>query len=132
MFCIHTDSGKYYYAVEKNGKMCLIQSERTYNHDALQRALSQKPIDEWGLTEKWLLRGFCEVLPFGQIGQLRTIEDMVSEPLTFKNGKGKYLLADYDHGTNRLWGDRINSIWEIDKDVSHIAYVKTACENFKV
>ena len=30
----------------------------------------------------------------------------------FKNGRGKFVMVDFDHGTCREWGDRIVFIWE--------------------
>lgn len=30
--------------------------------------------------------------------------------LRYKNGRGQWLMIDYDHGTRRQWGDRISDI----------------------
>jgi len=59
---------------------------------------------------KWVVRGLAEVLPFGNIGRVQPISDLVGKDLKFKNGKSKYVLYDIDHGTTRLWGNRISSV----------------------
>ena len=108
-YCIYTDSGKYYYIIEKGGKSCIIQADRYRKHG------------ENAISEQWHLKGFSEILPFNNLGSVKSIEALSKEATDkygyckFKNGRGKYALIDYDHGTTRIWGDRINSVWETER-----------------
>lgn len=35
----------------------------------------------------------------------------ISKDWRFKNGNGKYVVRDLDHGTLREWGGRIQNVW---------------------
>ncbi len=65
----------------------------------------------------WLCVGFREVLPFGNLGPIITPAQLQERShygqTRFKNGKGRYILEDIDHGTRRQWGDRITAIWAV-------------------
>ncbi len=53
--------------------------------------------------KSWQIIGLREKLPFGNVGNLITIEKAATLPtLLFKNGNPKYFLIDKDHGTQRL------------------------------
>jgi hypothetical protein len=73
-----------------------------------------KPYDEHEFSGQWRLEGFCEVLPFNQLNFSNMISplNLLGEEMTFKNGKGKYFLVDYDHGSTRVWSERITGFWE--------------------
>lgn len=69
---------------------------------------------EYGLPSgKWKLKGLHEVRAFNHLGPLINIKKLVDAevPLTFKNGKGIYVIEDLDHGSARTWTDRVISIW---------------------
>ena len=56
--------------------------------------------------KSWEFIGFHKKLPFGMIGKLIPREECFKidpKDLRFKNGKTKYLVADKDHGTTRIW-----------------------------
>lgn len=61
-------------------------------------------------SNSWRLIGFKEVKPFGNmsgtIEPQRFTSDDIRNNMRFKNGKGRYYVVDYDHGTQRIWGDR--------------------------
>lgn len=65
----------------------------------------------------WQLCCLRRVKPFGHVGLPLSIEIVLSEHpdgnLRFKNGRGKYVVQDYDHGTQRIWSDRVVAIWEV-------------------
>lgn len=68
-------------------------------------------------SNNWQCIGFRKIKPFGYTGVIITPADLLQRSengrTTFKNGKGKYILVDYDHGTVREWGDHITAIWEV-------------------
>ena len=108
-YCIYTDHDKYYYLIKKDNNMCIIQTDR-YRKEGME-----------GVSGQWRLIGFHEIRPFNHLGPTINVEGLLQKTidnpyntLCFKNGKGKYILVDYDHGTIREWGDRINSIWELE------------------
>lgn len=89
------------------GKICITQADR----------YREKGSDAF--TGNWTLCGFREILPFCNLGYMITAEELLEKNggrwfgATFKNGRGRYVLVDNDHGTRRTWGDRINSICEV-------------------
>jgi hypothetical protein len=34
--------------------------------------------------------------------------------MKFKNGRGAYVVLDYDYGTHRIWGDRAVAFYETE------------------
>lgn len=79
----------------------------------LHKYVFGKSLSQYEFSLKWRLIGFCEIQKFGRLGRLiKPLELLESKDLnmTFKNGKGRYVLIDYDHGTMRQWGDRIMSV----------------------
>lgn len=66
-------------------------------------------------SDNWTCVGFREILPFNNRGPIitpaRLLERSENGWTRFKNGNGRFVLVDYDHGTIREWGDRIISIW---------------------
>ena len=89
---IMTQSGKYYIVDEEN-RICRLDMKFTP-------------------TSNWRCVGFREVLAFGNRGAIISPEELIRKDVRFKNGKGRYVMIDYDHGTHREWGDRIVSIWK--------------------
>ena len=63
-------------------------------------------------TSNWRCIGFREVLAFGNRGAIISPEELIRKDVRFKNGKGRYVMVDYDYGMYREWGDRIVSIWK--------------------
>jgi len=55
----------------------------------------------------WKLLGFCRRLPFGQLGPLIPPEEMLGKEMRFANGRGAYVAVDLDHGTYRIFCDRV-------------------------
>lgn len=39
------------------------------------------------------------------------IIEEVSRDWRFKNGSGKYVVRDLDHGTLRQWSERVSNVW---------------------
>lgn len=97
MIKVQTEHGKYYLINER---------------DEITQLISGKPNLEHSFSGQWKVRGLCLVQAFGHLKLIRDWRSMVGKNLKFKNGRGKYCLADYDHGTNRVWGERIVAIWE--------------------
>lgn len=60
---------------------------------------------------KWKVKGLAQVLPFGHMGAIQSLDKLVGENLRFKNGKSKYVLVDVDYGTTRVWGDRVLRVY---------------------
>ena len=89
---IMTQSGKYYIIDEQN---------RINRLD-----MKFTPSDNWRCV------GFREVLAFGHRGTIISPEELIRKNVRFKNGKGRFVMVDYDYGMYREWGDRIVSIWE--------------------
>ena len=89
---IMTESGKYYIIDEQN-RICRTDGKFT-------------------LTSNWRCIGFREVLAFGNRGPIISPEELIRKDVRFKNGKGRYVMIDYDYGMYREWGDRIVSIWK--------------------
>lgn len=73
------------------------------------------PYEQHKFSGGWKVVGIREVLPFGNVGRLVPIKEAAEKinKFTFKNGSGKYLLQDVDHGTTRIWGERIVKIFTI-------------------
>lgn len=97
MYRIQTESLKYY-NIHDNGNIERLDIKHTPSNN-------------------WRCWGFCEIKPFGHLGKRITPAELLEcsdyGHTTFKNGRGKYYLIDYDHGTYRLWGDRITAIWKV-------------------
>lgn len=94
IYTIQTEQGKYY-TIDENDNIT------THN---------------WPVPSgSWKCLGLCKVLAFGRIGWCQTLEEvLVQHPdgnLRYKNGRGKFYLRDYDHGTVGTWSDRIVAIW---------------------
>ena len=89
---VMTESGKYYIVDEEN---------RIWRLDM-----------KFTPTSNWRCIGFREVLAFGNRGPIISSEELIRKDVRFKNGKGRYVMVDYDYGMYREWGDRIVSIWE--------------------
>ena len=75
------------------------------------------PYEQHNFSGDWKVSGIREILPFGNIGRRISIKEAAEKinKFTFKNGNGKYLLEDVDHGTTRIWGDRIIKIFTITR-----------------
>ena len=75
------------------------------------------PYEQHKFSGGWKVAGIHEVLPFGNIGRRIAVKEAAEKihKFTFENGKGKYLLEDVDHGTTRIWGDRIIKIFTITR-----------------
>ena len=89
---IMTESGKYY-IIDEHSRINRLDMKFT-------------PSDGWRCV------GFREVLAFGYRGPIISTEELIRKDVRFKNGKGRFVMVDYDHGTHREWGDRIVSIWK--------------------
>lgn len=59
---------------------------------------------------KWKAVGVVEVLPFGRLGDMQSLESVAETNMRFKNGKGRFMLVDFDHGSQRIWGNRVVAI----------------------
>jgi len=85
-YTIKTQSGRYYYIDSANR---IIRADMEFS-----------PSGQWtfiGLSDRY--------------GRFITMAHLDSGDTTYKNGKGKYWLHDRDHGTHRIWSDRIVRIW---------------------
>ena len=80
---VATESGRYYKINEKNQ---IIRTDMPFT-----------PSDSWKLVD------FIDRYD-------RTVEPKHGE-CRYKNGRGKFWLVDYDHGTYSVWGDRIVEVW---------------------
>ena len=89
---IMTQSGKYYIIDEEN-RICRTDMKFTP-------------------TSAWRCIGVREVLAFGNRGPIMPLSEAIKHDTRFKNGIGKFVMIDCDHGTYREWGDRIIFIWE--------------------
>ena len=63
-------------------------------------------------TSAWRCIGVREVRAFGNKGPLMSLNEAIKHDTRFKNGRGKFVMVDLDHGTYREWGDRIVFVWE--------------------
>ena len=90
---VYTQSRRYYIVDEKNR---IIRTDMKFTP-----------------SESWRCAGFCMAKPFGRFGGLESIEAVAGKEMRYKNGKGKYFLVDYDHGTPRMWSDRIIGVSKI-------------------
>ena len=63
-------------------------------------------------TSAWRCIGVREVRAFGNRGPIIPLNEAIKHDTRFKNGRGKFVMVDFDHGTCREWGDRIVFIWE--------------------
>lgn len=97
-FRIGTASGRYY-EVDDNGR------------------ITRLDLPNFKPSGHWTCIGFREVLPFGRLGRLISAKELIARSkngwTTFKNGNPRFRLCDNDHGTHRIWGDGIRSIWEV-------------------
>ena len=59
-------------------------------------------------------RTFAKVLPFGHIGPDIPPEEVLGQDMKFKNGRGAYVVLDFDYGTHRIWGDRAVAFYETE------------------
>ena len=89
---IMTESGKYY-IIDEHSRINRLDMKFT-------------PSDNWRCV------GFREIRPFGNRGTIVSPAEAIRRGTRFKNGRGRFVLVDYDHGFYREWGDRIVSIWE--------------------
>mgnify|MGYP000089031303 CR=1 FL=1 len=58
-------------------------------------------------SQQWKLAGFAPILPFGRVGAIQPAMELVDHDMRYQNGRGRYAAVDVDHGTMRLWSDRI-------------------------
>ena len=89
---IMTESGKYY-IIDEHSRINRLDMKFT-------------PSDGWRCV------GFREVLAFRHRGPIMSLNEAMKHDTRFKNGRGKFVMVDFDYGTYREWGDRIVSIWE--------------------
>ena len=99
---LETQSGQRYIVSEKNE---LAQYRYDFSKGGLQRPQ---------FSGNWKLVGFAQVLPFGHIGPDIPPEKVLGQDLKFKNGRGAYMVLDYDYGTHRIWGDRAVAFYETE------------------
>jgi len=61
-----------------------------------------------GPSGKWMLKGFCRILPGGRVSDwpisVQEYLALSEEERYYKNGKSRYAILDVDHGTTRMWG----------------------------
>jgi hypothetical protein len=65
-------------------------------------------------SSQWTATGVVMRQRFGRYSGRLLLENILIEPLTFKNGKARFHLTDLDHGYNRVWGDGIVAAWKIE------------------
>lgn len=72
------------------------------------------PLDMHNFSHEWKCLGFSKIRPFNRFDMMISINQLykLQNDLKFKNGRGKYVLRDYDHGAYRMWTDRIIGIWK--------------------
>ena len=87
---LETQSGQRYIVSEKNE---LAQYRYDFSKGGLQRPQ---------FSGNWKLVGFAKDLPFGHIGPDIPPEKVLGQDLKFKNGRGAYMVLDYDYGTDRI------------------------------
>jgi len=85
------------------------ESNKYYNIDN-DNNIIRLDMKDFQPSNKWKLIGFVKILPFNNLSTIINIDRLLDCDIKFKNGKGKYLLIDLDHGTTRQWGDRITRI----------------------
>jgi len=73
------------------------------------------PLYEHRFSGGWTISGVAPVVPFGQVGFMRSIESILDGKdevaLVYKNGRGNHVVVDNDHGTDRIWSDRVTAVW---------------------
>lgn len=61
-------------------------------------------------SNQWRLVGFSAAEAFGRMSHAIPTLEFIStgkyKDMRFKNDKGKYYVVDFDHGSNRVWGER--------------------------
>lgn len=63
-------------------------------------------------SREWRLMGFAPLLRFGGIGTIEPANKILGRDMRYKNGRGRYVAIDIDHGTLRQWSDRVVSYFE--------------------
>lgn len=91
LFTISTQNGKRY-AIHSNGRIQRLDMPFT-------------PSDSWRLLGIEHVKR-REFIPFDRISP----EMVASLQLAYKNGKPQYTVRDLDHGTVRIWGNRLRSV----------------------
>lgn len=101
---------EYYIIVTQNLKYYIIDKKtlEITQYDA------NIPLNKHNFSHNWKCLGFSRILPFNHLEMMISINKLykLKDELKFKNGKGKYILHDCDHGTQRIWGDHIIGIWK--------------------
>jgi hypothetical protein len=93
MLKILTDNGHVYNINEKNQ---IIRTDMEFT-----------PFDSWRFIK--LIDRYHHEIEIDRI-------NIHSTKLQYKNGKGRAWLIDFDHGTRRIWGDRIRHVWNFKGD----------------
>jgi hypothetical protein len=67
----------------------------------------------WQCSPQWRLRGLVRYNNFGyRVEFVPFPQCMKITDMRYKNGKAKWRVADYDHGTNREWGEPLRVVGE--------------------
>ena len=95
--CIETEAG-YRYWVSPDA--CIAMAYDPYRQKWTQPDSAQ-------FSGEWRLMGFAPLLRFGGIGDLQPGSEILGQNMRYKNGRGRYVAIDMDHGTLRQWSDRV-------------------------
>lgn len=112
IYCFGTQRDKYYYIKEDNNTCYLTSAERYHR------------LGDEAFSKNWRFCGIQKINNNGYLGNLylNTPKEIINyyneernkdnfTPFRYKNGKGKFVIFDCDHGTNRMWYDRIVSFF---------------------
>jgi len=91
---ITTASGKYFIVRVSDGAITQYTGQKTPK-----------------FSGQWIVSGFRESKAFGKLGKLISVQEFVYShaELSFGNGKERYFIQDIDHGTVRVWSDKLKA-----------------------
>jgi hypothetical protein len=72
--------------------------------------------------DRWIFRGFVEVMPFGRLGvKIHSLEEMSEKKyhldFAFKNGKSKYRMVWDDCGSTMLSSSEVHGVFKAEASI---------------
>lgn len=108
-------------------KLYCMETERGFRYWVTQEGDISKAYDpfmpKWvqpkdaKFSHQWRLVGLAQTLPFGRTGPVQSAFTLLDHEMRYRNGRGRYVAVDMDHGTMRQWGDRIVNFFESREEI---------------
>ena len=86
-------------------QMTIVRGGHYYYMDTETGNISSDTMEE---SKEWRVVGAVKYNNFGHITARAYLADIVAGNIndwTYRNGKQKWHVMDYDHGTHRIWND---------------------------